>query len=131
LKSFWRDSDDWVVGYDPKRQPYCLLLGGENWSFELDALETKSLVQLLNTLNTQWQASLTEIMEEETLSCVVGDALVEIERFGTAQVFGLRLRLLGGRKAEGIWENGSSLQQVLDQLLLHLKSQVTMEKTKP
>jgi hypothetical protein len=119
------------VGYDPERQPYCLLLGGEHWSFELNALETKSLVQLLDTLDTQWQASLAEIMDEETLSCVVGDARVEIERFGTALVFGLRLRLLSGRKAEGIWENGGSLWQVLDELLLHLTSQVTMEKTKP
>jgi len=128
---FWRDSDDWVVGYDPKRQPYCLLLGGKNWSFELDHFEMKSLTHLLATLNTQWQASLTEIMDEETLSCVVGDEYVEIEQFGTAQAFGLRLRLLGGRKAEGIWENGGAVWQVLDQLLLHLASQVTMEKPKP
>jgi Domain of unknown function (DUF1818) len=131
LKAFWREGDDWVLGYDPTRQPYCLLLGGSNWSFELDAFETKSFARLLNTLGTQWQASLAEIMDEETLCCVVGDAYVEIECFGSAQVFGLRLRLLSGRKAEGIWENGGSLWQVLDKLLLHLKSQVTMETIKP
>lgn len=127
LTNFWEEGDHWVVGYDSQRQPYCLLLGGTNWSFELDDRETKSLVMLLTSLETQWQASLAELMDEETLGCVAGDAYVEIERFGTAQEFGLRLRLLGGRKAEGIWEQGGPLWQVL----LHVTYQVTMEKTKP
>ncbi len=102
--SFWEEGPDWVVGWDTRRVPYCTLLGGADWSFELTAPETALLLVLLKKLEVQQQASLTELMDAEALTLTAGAEGLELQIAGYPGEFALRIRLLNARGTEGRWE---------------------------
>ncbi|UFP93436.1 DUF1818 family protein [Gloeobacter morelensis] len=101
--NFWRETDKWIVAFDPEREPYCALVGGADWSFELTRPETVQLLAALASLHRQWQVSLAQLMDGENLALSVGNSFVELHISGAADAFGLRLRMVGSRAAEGSW----------------------------
>ncbi|MBC8121865.1 MAG: DUF1818 family protein [Gemmatimonadaceae bacterium] len=114
----WLEEEGWVVARDDERQPYCTLVGGMGWSFELTGEETAHLVAQVERLRDQVQLCATELMEEETLRCKAVCAWLELEMTGLPQTFELRLRLLSGRGAEGIWpvKHGKVVLEALGRL---------------
>ncbi|BAC89340.1 DUF1818 family protein [Gloeobacter violaceus] len=115
---FWRETDKWIVAFDPEREPYCALVGGADWSFELTRPETVQLLAALVSLLRQWQVSLAELMDGESAELGVGNLYVELNLSGTAAAFGLRLRMVEGRAAEGSWPAPIAAQviEALEQL---------------
>lgn len=101
---FWEEGEDWAIGRQADRRPYCTLLGGHGWTFELDGEETRRLLALASQLQAQWQRSLAELMDGESLTCAAGCERIELEITGQAAAFSLRVRVLGGRQVEGIWK---------------------------
>ncbi|AGY58936.1 DUF1818 family protein [Gloeobacter kilaueensis] len=132
--NFWREAEGWIVAWESERTPYCTLVGGRDWSFELTLLETRQLLHTAEWLQRQWQASLRELMDEEALSCTAGNAALELEMSGTEHVWQLKLRLVGGRGAEGSWVSPDAAQvlAVLAELggtgLLSFEGQETMNQ---
>lgn len=115
---FWEEGEDWAIGRQADRHPYGTLLGGPGWTFELDSEETRRLLALVSQLQAQWRLSLAELMDEELLTCAAGCERIELEMTGQVGAFSLRVRVLGGRQAEGIWkaETGKLVMDALERL---------------
>lgn len=99
----WLEAEGWIVARDDERQPFCTLIGGTDWSFELTGEETAHLLTQVEQLRDQLKLCATELMEEETLHCKAVCAWLELEITGFPRAFELKLRLLSGRGAEGTW----------------------------
>lgn len=99
----WLEEEGWIVARDDERQPFCTLVGGMGWSFELSGEETAHLVTQAKRLRDQVQLCATELMKEETLHCKAVCELLELGMTGLPEAFELKLRLLSGRGAEGTW----------------------------
>ncbi len=96
----------WRFGLDPAREPYAVLIGGEDWAAELWPHEAASLRQAAQRLHDQWLAIRHQLMPEEsvTLETECGPLWAELE--GTPQAVALRFVLqpkVRERGLEGRW----------------------------
>jgi len=100
----------WRLVWDPARQPFCVLIGGEGWAAELSLVEAQALAQGLHQLQVQHQELVGGLMAEEALTLELELALeagwLWLELEGDRQTWALRFVLspgLGQRAVEGSW----------------------------
>lgn len=98
-----KEGKGWRLGFDPGREIYRGLVGGENWALELTEAEFQDFCRLLSQLKTTIAVIATELMEEEKITCEAESELLWLEVEGYPQAFSLRLMLLQGRCGEGGW----------------------------
>jgi hypothetical protein len=116
-----REGDGWRLAWDPQRDPFPLLIGGEGWASELTASEGQSLCRALTVVRRQHQSLAETLMEEEKVSLeftgvvpplpsgAEGSLWLALE--GDRQVWTLRFVLQPGpgqRGLEGSWGKGAA-----------------------
>ncbi len=67
------EGSGWRVAWDPSRKDFPILIGGQDWAFELTELEWKCFVQLVLDLLEEHNQIKSQLMEEESIS-------IELER---------------------------------------------------
>ncbi len=92
----------WRFGLDPARQPYTVLIGGEDWAAEFWPHEVASLRQAAQRLHDQWLAIRHQLMPEEavTLETECGPLWAELE--GTPEAVALRFVLQPQARERGL-----------------------------
>jgi hypothetical protein len=117
-----REGQGWRLAWDPQREPFPLLIGGEGWASELTAAEAQALGSALDRVCGQHQALVDTLMEEETIcleftGCVPGSAsglsgelwlALEGDRHDWALRFVLQ-PASGQRGLEGAWARGAAM----------------------
>ncbi|MEB3335425.1 MAG: DUF1818 family protein [Cyanobacteriota bacterium] len=113
---FEREGDGWRLAWDPQRDPFPWLIGGDGWASELTAAEGQALFQALTLLRGQHQRLADTLMEEEAIEIdytgtiapppngVEGSLWVTLD--GDRQTWALRFVLQppqGQRGLEGGW----------------------------
>ncbi|MEO1134446.1 MAG: DUF1818 family protein [Cyanobacteria bacterium J06639_1] len=93
----------WRVGWMPERSPYCALVGGNAWAFELTEAEWQDLCGGVRSLLETAQAVGTELMKEETLTLEHVTDRLRLVSTGDVNQPELYLQLHRGRLAEGSW----------------------------
>lgn len=116
-----REGQGWRLAWDPQRDPFPLLIGGEGWATELTAAEGQALCRALDRLVAQHGDLADTLMQEETIclefTCAVpaapnratGELWLALE--GDRQDWSLRFVLqpgLGQRGFEGFWAKGAA-----------------------
>ena len=116
-----REGQGWRLAWDPQRDPFPLLIGGEGWASELTAAEGQALRRALDRVGRQHRELADTLMEEETICLeftgsvpapangVAGDLWLALE--GDRQDWSLRFVLqpgLGQRGLEGFWPKGAA-----------------------
>ena len=96
----------WRFGLDPVRQPYSVLIGGNDWAAELREQEAEVLHSAAQRLHAQWLAIRDQLMPEEQISLDTECGPIWAELEGTAQAVALRFVLQPEgleRAMEGGW----------------------------
>jgi hypothetical protein len=62
-----REGQGWRLAWDPQREPFPLLIGGEGWASELTAAEASALARALALVRRQHQDLADTLMDEETI----------------------------------------------------------------
>ena len=62
-----QEGPGWRLAWDPLKEKFPILLGGEGWAFELAEAEWETLVQLVFDLTTEHQQIKSQLMEEESV----------------------------------------------------------------
>jgi hypothetical protein len=70
-----KEGKGWRLGFDPGREIYRGLVGGENWALELTEAEFQDFCRLLSQLKTTIAVIATELMEEEKITLARGRRL--------------------------------------------------------
>lgn len=131
-----REGEGWRLAWDPQRDPFPVLIGGEGWASELTAPEALALHQALEALVAQHLSLVDTLMEEESLcldyqgslgrangSPELGDGSLWLTLEGDR--WGWTLRFLihpspGMRGVEGFWarEAAATFAQTYLELIL-------------
>lgn len=93
----------WRIGWNPSQEPYCALVGAEEWAIELTQVEFDDFCRLLEQLDEAIAAIAAELMPEEGLSCEVESDRILLSAEGIPTAYTLHLTVLEGRRAEGSW----------------------------
>lgn len=96
----------WRFGLDPSRQPYAVLIGGEDWAAELLLHEAGALLRAAQRLHDQWLAIRPQLMAEEEVSLETECGPLWAELEGTSDAVALRFVLQPQgqeRGLEGRW----------------------------
>ena len=116
-----REGQGWRLAWDPQRDPFPLLIGGEGWASELTAAEGQALCRALDRVGRQHRELADTLMEEETICLeftgsvpaaangAAGELWLALE--GDRQDWSLRFVLqpgLGQRGLEGFWPKGAA-----------------------
>lgn len=112
-----REGQGWRLAWDGQRDPFPLLIGGEDWTSELTAAEGQALLRAMEALREQHGNLTTTLMEEETILLEFqgsageqgGDLWVSLE--GDRQDWSLRFVLQPGqgkRGLEGGWSRNAA-----------------------
>ena len=101
-----QEGPGWRLAHDPAREPFCVLIGGTSWAFELTAAEWRCLVDLVVLLQDQHSALVDQLMEEESISIEAERGPWWVGLDGDRQRWALSVVLAAGegRGAEGHWE---------------------------
>ncbi len=93
----------WRLGYRPEQRPYCALVGGADWAFELTEVEWQDFLAASRSLVQAWAVVAPHLMPEEetTLEQLVGS--VQLSAAGQSQAYSLYLQITSGRSCEGAW----------------------------
>ena len=105
MDSSLRSGIGWRLGYRPK-SPYPAMVGGEDWAFELTAVELADFCRLLYQLAGTMEQMKQELMAEEKIACEAVSDLLWLEASGYPHSYDLRLILQKGRQVEGNWSAG-------------------------
>lgn len=62
-----REGEGWRLAWDPQRDPFPVLIGGEGWASELTAAESHALQRGLLLLCEQHHSLVDTLMAEETI----------------------------------------------------------------
>ncbi|MEM9155423.1 MAG: DUF1818 family protein [Cyanobacteria bacterium P01_F01_bin.33] len=121
---FERDSDflhgdGWRVGWLPGKLPYCALVGGDTWAFELTEAEWRDFVAGLHHLAEAMRMAATELMALETLTLERNTELLSLTMTGLVGQCELHVQLRSERLAEGLW--AASAVPKLVEAVLHLE----------
>ena len=98
-----RSGSGWRLGWNPAAEPFCGLVGADDWAIELTQAELDDFCRLLMQLAETIESLRAELMPEENLSCEVESDRVWLAAEGTPQAYALHLMLLSDRRAEGSW----------------------------
>ncbi len=120
---FEREGEGWRLAWDPQRDPFPLLIGGDGWASELTAAEGQALFRAVSLLHSQHRQLVDTLMEEEAINLdftgtipapindEVGDLWVALE--GDRHTWALRFVLQptkGLRGLEGSWGPGAAAE---------------------
>ncbi|MFM7577135.1 MAG: DUF1818 family protein [Microcystaceae cyanobacterium] len=98
-----REGQGWRLGFDPHREIYQGLVGGDSWAMELTASEFQDFCRLVQQLDETLRAIADELMDEEKITCAVESERVWLEAEGYSDRFTLHLIVYQGRGCEGHW----------------------------
>ncbi|NEQ23564.1 MAG: DUF1818 family protein [Microcoleus sp. SIO2G3] len=98
-----RSGSGWRIGWNPSNEPYCALVGADDWAIELTQAEFDDFCRLLEQLTEAIAAIRAELMPEEGLSCEVESDRVWLLAEGAPNAYTLHLMILTGRRGEGSW----------------------------
>lgn len=116
-----REGQGWRLAWDPQREPFPLLIGGEDWASELTAAEGQALWRALTCVSAQHRDLVDTLMEEETITLeftsplssalkgAAGELWLALE--GDRRDWSLRFVLQpapGQRGLEGFWGKGAA-----------------------
>jgi Domain of unknown function (DUF1818) len=93
----------WRLGWDVGAKAFQGLVGTDDWSLELTAMELEDFCRLLAQLDATMTQMQTELMDEEAIAIEAESDLLWLEASGCPQAYHLRLMVLTGRRAEGSW----------------------------
>jgi hypothetical protein len=103
IEGLIKNGTGWRLGWNPQREGYQGLVGGEDWAIELTAPELKDFCTLLQQLAAAMAAMAEELMPEETITCEAETELLWMEVSGFPHSYGVRFILNTGRGFEGGW----------------------------
>jgi hypothetical protein len=120
-----REGEGWRLAWDPQRDPFPVLIGGEGWASELTAPEALALHKALEALVAQHRSLADTLMEEESL-CLdyqgslgrasgpsnMADGSLWLTLEGDRWGWTLRILLNpapGLRGVEGFWSRGAAV----------------------
>ncbi|MFN9057740.1 MAG: DUF1818 family protein, partial [Cyanobacteriota bacterium] len=63
-----REGQGWRLAWDPQREPFPVLIGGDGWASELTAAEAAALQRALQLVQRQHRDLVDTLMAEETIS---------------------------------------------------------------
>ena len=111
-----REGEGWRLAWDPQRDPFPLLIGGDGWASELTAAEGQALCRAIALVCGQHKELADTLMEEEAIcleftGCVSGfphtaEGELWLALEGDRQHWALRFVLqppAGQRGLEGSW----------------------------
>ena len=99
-----RSGSGWRLGWNPAAEPFCGLVGADDWAIELTQAELDDFCRLLMQLAETIESMRAELMPEENLSCEVESDLLWLQAEGFPHAYALHLMLRSGRRAEGSWK---------------------------
>ncbi|MCP9849112.1 DUF1818 family protein [Cyanobium sp. Morenito 9A2] len=105
------DGQGWRLGFDPQRQPFSVLVGGQGWAVELSGAEAAGLRRTLGRLVAQHMALTDQLMDEETIELELESGPWWLALTGDRQRWALRIVLTpdpGQRALELSWGPGAS-----------------------
>jgi hypothetical protein len=120
---FEREGEGWRLAWDPQRDPFPLLIGGDGWATELTAAEGQGLFRAISLLHRQHRQLGDTLMEEEAIDLDFtgpipaphngegGELWVALE--GDRHTWALRFVLQpakGLRGLEGSWARGAATE---------------------
>lgn len=100
----------WRLGWDPTRQHFVALVGGETWALELTQSEWQDFVAGLQRLVQDLEAIGSQLMAEEGITLEQASPSLTLIASGTATAWSLYLQLHQGRRGEGFWPAGAALE---------------------
>ncbi len=100
---FIQTGQGWRLGWNPDAVEYKALVGGEEWSVELTAREFNLFCQSVQQLSETMKSLVTQLMEEELVSCELETEYLWMEVEGFPDAFRLSFILNQGRCVEGGW----------------------------
>ncbi|MEB3249404.1 MAG: DUF1818 family protein, partial [Merismopediaceae bacterium] len=74
-----REGQGWRLGFDPHREIYQGLVGGDSWATELTAPEFQDFCRLVQQLDETLRAIADELMDEEKITCAVESERIWLE----------------------------------------------------
>lgn len=93
----------WRLGYRPGQYPYCALVGGSDWAFELTEAEWHDFVAASRSLVQAWVAVAPHLMPDEATTLEQSVGSVQLRAEGQPQAYSLYLQTTSGRRCEGEW----------------------------
>ncbi len=122
------EGEGWRLGFDPRRQPFSVLIGGEGWAVELTGAEAAGLRLALGCLVSQHGDLAGQLMAEETIELELESGPWWLLLAGDRHSWRLRIVLTpasGQRALEVSWGLGASaaLALALEQLPTALDQQ--------
>ncbi|MGB7565668.1 MAG: DUF1818 family protein [Prochlorococcaceae cyanobacterium] len=122
------EGEGWRLGFDPRRQPFSVLIGGEGWAVELTGAEAAGLRLTLGRLVAQHGDLAGQLMAEETIELELESGPWWLLLAGDRHNWRLRIVLTpatGQRALEVSWGLGASaaLALALEQLPTALDQQ--------
>jgi hypothetical protein len=112
VSKFLLSGEGWRVGYCPDAEVFKGLVGAENWAIELNHQEFEDFKRLSRQLIETIAATQSELSDQENLTCSAQTEDIYLEASGVDDNFTIHLRLLNGRRAEGIWTS-KAISQLL------------------
>jgi hypothetical protein len=103
-----REGRGWRLAWDPSRDPYGVLIGGDGWAAELTLDEAETLRHGLSDLVAQHASLQDQLMVEESISLELERAPWWLAIDGDRQGWALRILLMpspGRRAFEGSWSD--------------------------
>jgi Domain of unknown function (DUF1818) len=102
MEKVLKSGTGWRIGWNPAGE-YQGLVGGDDWAFELTAIELTDFCRLLGQLVDNMRSIQAELMDEESIACEAESELIWIQVEGLPSKYSLRLILNTGRSCEGNW----------------------------
>jgi hypothetical protein len=109
--SFADEGEGWRLAFEAGRQPFSVLIGGQDWASELTAAEALQLRDGLDALLQQLEAIADRLLEEETISLELERAPWWLSLDGNGRTWSLRFVLTpepGQRAIEAGWPEEAS-----------------------
>ncbi len=107
-----QEGPGWRLSRDISRNPFPVLIGGENWAFELTEYEWTILAPLIGELLDEHQRLESQLMPEESISLEIERnpwwACIEGDRNSWSLKVVLEGALDGSRSVEGFWPGPAS-----------------------
>lgn len=93
----------WRIGWNPNAAEFKGLVGTDDWAIELTQAELNDFCRLSAQLADTMSQMVSELMDEEKITCEVQSELVWMEVSGYPHAYSLHFILHTGRGAEGCW----------------------------
>jgi len=116
-----KEGEGWRLAWDPDRQPFSVLIGGDGWAFELNGAEAEALRRAVADLLAQHGALTDQLMAEESIELELERQPWWVAIEGDRSTWSLRCLLTPGpgqRALEGGWSAAAApaFSQALQQL---------------